>query len=76
MCRDYSRAYLQCRMDSGLMAHEDLHSLGFDPKHPVVPAPEGQQGRPVEIIAGMSTAAAKGKAGLFGMGLPGTGGRH
>lgn len=28
-CRDYSRDYLQCRMDAGLMAEENLDQMGF-----------------------------------------------
>lgn len=29
-CRSLSKAYLECRMDNGLMAKEDLAGLGFD----------------------------------------------
>ena len=29
-CRELSKAYLQCRMDKGLMAKEDMKGLGFD----------------------------------------------
>jgi cytochrome c oxidase assembly protein subunit 19 len=28
-CKDFSRAYLQCRMDKSLMAKEDLDTLGL-----------------------------------------------
>ncbi|KAL1927032.1 hypothetical protein VTP01DRAFT_5362 [Rhizomucor pusillus] len=28
-CREKSRAYLQCRMDKGLMAKDDMRNLGF-----------------------------------------------
>mmetsp|Transcript_6783 Transcript_6783/g.14615 ORF Transcript_6783/g.14615 Transcript_6783/m.14615 type:complete len:83 (-) Transcript_6783:304-552(-) len=31
-CRDLSRNYLQCRMDAGLMANENLDKMGFDKK--------------------------------------------
>jgi cytochrome c oxidase assembly protein subunit 19 len=29
-CRTYSKQYLQCRMNNGLMAPEELSMLGFD----------------------------------------------
>eukprot|EP00051_Salpingoeca_urceolata_P011527 m.142995 g.142995 ORF g.142995 m.142995 type:complete len:99 (+) comp17153_c2_seq1:185-481(+) len=29
LCREQSKAYLQCRMDNGLMMKEDLKQLGF-----------------------------------------------
>ncbi|TPX40767.1 hypothetical protein SeMB42_g02878 [Synchytrium endobioticum] len=29
LCRDLSRAYLQCRMDHGLMVRDDMKNLGF-----------------------------------------------
>lgn len=71
-CRDASRAYLQCRMDSGLMAREDLDSMGFAAAAaPVV----GQASTTVERgerIAGMA-AAGRAKGGLFGLTLPGSG---
>mmetsp|Transcript_14881 Transcript_14881/g.18149 ORF Transcript_14881/g.18149 Transcript_14881/m.18149 type:complete len:114 (+) Transcript_14881:77-418(+) len=28
-CRDFSKAYLQCRMDKELMANEDLDQMGY-----------------------------------------------
>ena len=28
-CRAFSKAYLQCRMDHGLMAKDDMKNLGF-----------------------------------------------
>uniref|UniRef100_A0A7S1CGD2 CHCH domain-containing protein n=1 Tax=Bicosoecida sp. CB-2014 TaxID=1486930 RepID=A0A7S1CGD2_9STRA len=30
LCNDLSKAYLACRMDRGLMQHEDLRDIGFD----------------------------------------------
>ncbi len=29
-CKEYSKAYLQCRMDKDLMSKEDMKDLGFD----------------------------------------------
>jgi cytochrome c oxidase assembly protein subunit 19 len=29
-CKDFSKAYLQCRMDKNLMAKENMSNLGFD----------------------------------------------
>ncbi|KAI9264645.1 hypothetical protein EDC94DRAFT_605907 [Helicostylum pulchrum] len=29
LCREFSQAYLQCRMDNGLMEPEDMKNLGF-----------------------------------------------
>lgn len=34
-CRDYSRDYLQCRMDNELMARENLDDLGYSEQHTV-----------------------------------------
>mmetsp|Transcript_25390 Transcript_25390/g.50578 ORF Transcript_25390/g.50578 Transcript_25390/m.50578 type:complete len:181 (-) Transcript_25390:487-1029(-) len=31
-CRDLSKNYLQCRMDNGLMAKENLEKMGFEKK--------------------------------------------
>ena len=28
-CQEFAKSYLQCRMDHGLMAREDLNHLGF-----------------------------------------------
>jgi len=28
-CRELSKAYLQCRMDKGLMARDDMKNLGY-----------------------------------------------
>lgn len=66
-CRELSRAYLECRMQRGLMAPEDLNSMGFDPAVAVVPGPDHA---PVsgEVVAGL-TAARKPKGAMFGIGL-------
>ena len=68
-CRDLSKRYLQCRMESNLMAPEDLESMGFSGEAAVgaKPAPE----RSGEVIAGLGTVKAA-KQGVF-LGL-GTGG--
>ncbi|CAO3676221.1 unnamed protein product [Rhizopus stolonifer] len=29
LCRQFSKAYLQCRMDNGLMDKDDMNNLGF-----------------------------------------------
>ncbi|CAO3606587.1 unnamed protein product [Mucor hiemalis] len=29
LCRQFSQAYLQCRMDNGLMDKDDMKNLGF-----------------------------------------------
>jgi cytochrome c oxidase assembly protein subunit 19 len=39
-CRDLSRQYLQCRMDRGLMAKEDLDAMGYSPHQAVEGARE------------------------------------
>ncbi|OZJ05104.1 Cytochrome c oxidase assembly protein COX19 [Bifiguratus adelaidae] len=31
LCRHHSKAYLQCRMDKGLMTPDDMRNLGFEP---------------------------------------------
>ncbi|CAO3671691.1 unnamed protein product [Umbelopsis ramanniana] len=28
-CREFSRSYLQCQMDKGLMAQDDMKNLGY-----------------------------------------------
>lgn len=35
LCRDMSREYLQCRMDRGLMASENLDEMGFSDQQKV-----------------------------------------
>ena len=39
-CRDYSKAYLQCRMDNELMSRENLDNLGFSADKQVTGATE------------------------------------
>ena len=79
-CRTFSKEYLQCRMSHGLMANEDLNSLGFSPDVRIVPAaPDNNLKHPTEIIAGLSAAK---KPGGFFMGFstqtggPNRGGGH
>jgi hypothetical protein len=36
MCKEYSRDYLACRMDTNLMMKEDLDTMGFGPESQVV----------------------------------------
>ena len=76
-CKALSKDYLQCRMQRGLMAPEDLDSLGFSPLHVVTPeAPEAAAAAaaaaPRERIAGLSAAKKQG-AFLFGLGGNSTG---
>ena len=61
-CRDLSKRYLQCRMDSNLMAPEDLMSMGFSGEAAVgaKPAPE----RTGEVIAGLGSVKGA-KQGVF-----------
>ena len=68
-CRDLSRSYLECRMQRGLMAPEDLNSLGFDPSVTVVP---GLDRAPAagEIVAGLTAARKSKPAAMFGISLP------
>ncbi|KAL9551156.1 hypothetical protein MBANPS3_004399 [Mucor bainieri] len=33
LCRQFSEAYLQCRMDNGLMDKDDMGNLGFADLH-------------------------------------------
>ncbi|KAL7498479.1 hypothetical protein ACHAWT_006252 [Skeletonema menzelii] len=40
LCRDFSKEYLQCRMDRNLMASEDLDRLGFSKEATVEKAVE------------------------------------
>jgi cytochrome c oxidase assembly protein subunit 19 len=39
-CRDFSKDYLQCRMDRDLMSSEDLNELGYGKEQQVVGATE------------------------------------
>jgi cytochrome c oxidase assembly protein subunit 19 len=77
-CRELSKEYLACRMDKGLMAAEDLDTLGFSEasKPTGVPPPEGVDALPPprEIIAGLS-ASKKRPGFLFGLGGSGEGKR-
>jgi cytochrome c oxidase assembly protein subunit 19 len=66
LCKDHSRAYLACRMESNLMAKEDLNTMGFGPESRVVMGKHEESGGE-EVIAGI--AAAKRKTGIiFGIG--------
>jgi len=67
LCRDESKAYLQCRMDHNLMTQEDLTTMGFDPAVVVVPGPEAL-GEGKEIIAGLAAAKRRKMGVLFGFG--------
>jgi cytochrome c oxidase assembly protein subunit 19 len=76
-CKGLSKDYLQCRMQRGLMAAEDLDTLGFSPQHVVTPeAPEvaaaAAAAAPRERIAGMSAAKKQGGF-IFGLGGNSTG---
>ena len=75
-CKELSKEYLQCRMQRGLMAAEDLDTLGFSPLHVVTPpAPEAEEAAaPRERIAGMSAAKKQGGF-IFGLGGSSTGAR-
>jgi hypothetical protein len=53
------------------MAKEDLDTLGFSKDIVVMPGPELET-KSGEIIAGLSSAK-KGKGGIFGLPLPGSG---
>jgi len=39
-CRDFSREYLQCRMDNGLMSKENLDQMGYGEEQAVKNAKE------------------------------------
>ena len=78
-CKELSKAYLQCRMQRGLMAPEDLDTLGYSPLHVVTPeSPEAAAAAaaaaPRERIAGMSAAKKQGGF-IFGLGGASTGAR-
>ena len=69
-CRELSKAYLACRMERGLMAPEDLDTLGFAADAAPMPAQSIDSGvsGPTEVIAGLG-AARRAKMGvLFGLG--------
>jgi len=47
LCRDQSKSYLSCRMERGLMAQEDLDTMGFGPGSQVVMGKhDSEQGTP------------------------------
>jgi cytochrome c oxidase assembly protein subunit 19 len=60
-CREYSKAYLQCRMDNNLMAKEDMKSLGLDTnsEYVRVQKPEGEK-ESKGFVAGLGVKAGKG----------------
>ena len=43
-CKHLSKAYLECRMDQGLMQHENLESLGFRPEDMALSSPDESGG--------------------------------
>lgn len=61
-CRDLSKRYLQCRMDSNLMAPENLEDMGFSGEAALgaQPAPE----RTGEVLAGLGSVKSA-KQGVF-----------
>lgn len=75
-CRSLSRAYLSCRMERGLMAVEDLNTLGFAPAiqtavatpSPAATAPTPARSESVEVVAGLSSARRAKMGILFGIG--------
>lgn len=67
-CRGLSKAYLACRMERGLMAQEDLDTLGFAADAAPTPSAAPAPVAPEELVAGLG-AARRAKMGiLFGMG--------
>ena len=50
-CRDFSKSYLQCRMDNHLMAKEDLNTLGFDKDRVYIRKPQEERENTV-VVAG------------------------
>jgi len=59
-------------MDKGLMAKEDLKTMGFAPDIVVVPGPDMVVDDKQELIAGL-VSAKKAKGAMFGIKLPGSG---
>lgn len=69
-CRDLSKRYLQCRMDSNLMAREDLETMGFsgDAAVDARPAPE----RTGEVLAGLGSVKGAKQGVFLGLGAGGS----
>jgi len=62
MCREYSRLYLQCRMDHGLMSMENLDDLGYSDKAEVINPREYDNAKEKEgYVAGKHIAVAVNK---------------
>lgn len=59
-CKEFSKAYLQCRMDHDLMAKEDLKGLGFDKdgEYIRVERPDGEK-ESTGFVAGLGVKAGK-----------------
>lgn len=66
-CRPESKAYLECRMDNGLMSRDDFQNLGLGDVQSRKP------GDPAPSQAGASTAAAKEGSGSRGGWFSGSG---
>jgi hypothetical protein len=65
-CHHLAKNYLQCRMDKGLMAQENLDNLGFaKPPVPAARIDPDDDGRPTEgyTIAGLATLKSMRNAG-------------
>lgn len=60
-CKNQSQAYLQCRMDRGLMAKDDLNNLGFGDNgaYERVNPKEGEKEKS-GFVAGMGVSPGKG----------------
>lgn len=71
-CRELSKAYLSCRMERGLMAQEDLDTLGFSSDGAPTPTTVGGGGgvkkEPEELLAGLGSARRAKMGILFGLG--------
>ncbi|EGC32489.1 hypothetical protein DICPUDRAFT_38327 [Dictyostelium purpureum] len=54
LCMEFSKLYLQCRMDNNLMAKEDMDNFGFEnvKNAKIVQAPKYNPNEP--IVAGLS----------------------
>ncbi|SPO28675.1 related to COX19 - Cytochrome c oxidase assembly protein [Ustilago trichophora] len=53
-CRHLSKAYLQCRMDKGLMEHDEMDNLGFKD---VIPPSSGTTNAAADRIASQNRTA-------------------
>lgn len=68
-CRNHAKAYLECRMDNGLMQRDDFENLGLGDVDSA--NPKGAKAR-ADIVPGSAPGGEGSAGGAAGAGMAGT----